>query len=69
MNGGHDVGGMHGFGPVDPPEDEPVFQSEWERRAFALTVAAGFLGEWNLDASLHALATTLAPFRGPTSCS
>ena len=42
MNGGHDVGGMHGFGPVDPPEDEPVFQSEWERRAFALTVAAGF---------------------------
>lgn len=54
MNGGHDVGGMHGFGPVDPPEDEPVFQSEWERRAFALTVAAGFLGEWNLDASRYA---------------
>ena len=54
MNGGHDVGGMHGFGPVNPPDGEPVFDSEWERRAFALTVAAGFLGEWNLDASRHA---------------
>ncbi|MEC8172273.1 MAG: nitrile hydratase subunit beta, partial [Pseudomonadota bacterium] len=27
MNGGHDLGGMHGLGPVDPePEsEEPVF--------------------------------------------
>ena len=51
MNGGHDLGGMHGLGPVDPePEtEEPVFHAEWERRAFALNLAAGFLGKWNLD--------------------
>ena len=56
MNGGHDLGGMQGLGPVDPePESrEPVFHSEWEKRVFALTLAAGFLGKWNIDASRHA---------------
>jgi nitrile hydratase len=49
MNGIHDLGGMHGFGPVSPEPDEPVFHHEWERRAFALTLAAGFLGRWNID--------------------
>ena len=49
MNGVHDMGGMHGFGPVIPEEHEPVFHAEWERRAFALTVAMGFSGEWNID--------------------
>ena len=54
VNGGHDLGGMHGFGPVAPEPDEPVFHHEWERRAFALTLACGFLGRWNLDMSRHA---------------
>ena len=54
MNGGHDLGGMHGFGPVRPEPDEPVFHHEWERRAFALTLACGGLGRWNLDMSRHA---------------
>ncbi|RPH59831.1 MAG: nitrile hydratase subunit beta, partial [Burkholderiales bacterium] len=36
MNGPHDLGGMHGFGPVRPESGEPVFHAEWERRAFAL---------------------------------
>ncbi|MGH7299971.1 MAG: nitrile hydratase subunit beta [Candidatus Rokuibacteriota bacterium] len=49
MNGVHDLGGMHGLGPVVPEKDEPAFHHEWERRAFALTVATGFLGKWNLD--------------------
>ena len=49
MNGAHDLGGMHGFGPVDIERDEPVFHSEWERRAFAITLATGFLGKWNID--------------------
>ena len=31
MNGAHDMGGMHGFGPVEPEADEPVFHAEWER--------------------------------------
>ena len=54
MNGAHDMGGMHGFGPINPEPDEPVFHHEWERRAFAITVAAGFLGKWNLDMSRYA---------------
>jgi nitrile hydratase len=49
MNGAHDMGGMHGFGPVEPEADEPVFHADWERRAFALTVAMGATGEWNID--------------------
>lgn len=56
MNGAHDLGGMHGLGPVDPePEnDEPVFHSEWERRVFGLTLAAGVVGGWTIDASRYA---------------
>ena len=57
MNGAHDLGGMHGFGPVGPEADEPVFHAEWERRAFALTLAMGFAGQWNLDKSRHARET------------
>jgi nitrile hydratase subunit beta len=54
MNGAHDLGGMHGFGPVVLEPDEPVFHAEWERRAFALTVAMGVWGRWNLDMSRFA---------------
>ena len=56
MNGGHDLGGMYGFGPINPePESkEPVFHADWERRAFALNLAAGFLGKWNIDQGRHA---------------
>jgi len=51
MSGPHDLGGQHGLGPVDPePEaEEPVFHDDWERRAFALTLACGMLGKWNID--------------------
>jgi nitrile hydratase len=49
MNGVHDMGGMHGMGPVEIERDEPVFHSGWERRAFALTLASGFRGKWNID--------------------
>ncbi|HWS74425.1 MAG TPA: nitrile hydratase subunit beta [Quisquiliibacterium sp.] len=49
MNGAQDLGGMMGFGPVRPEADEPVFHEEWERRAFALTLAMGFTGQWNID--------------------
>ena len=54
MNGAHDLGGMHGFGPVDIERNEPVFHSEWERRAFAITLATGFLGKWNIDMGRYA---------------
>lgn len=57
MNGVHDLGGMHGFGTIDPePEaEEPVFHAAWEKRVFGLRLAAGFLGKWNIDMTRHAV--------------
>jgi nitrile hydratase len=49
MNGAQDMGGMMGFGPVRPEKDEPVFHAPWEARAFALTIAMGPAGGWNID--------------------
>lgn len=56
MNGAHDLGGMHGFGPINPePEaEEPVFHAAWEKRVFGLARAAGALGQWNIDMARHA---------------
>jgi hypothetical protein len=54
VNGGQDLGGMHGLGPIDIEADEPVFHAEWERRVFALTLAMGARGDWNIDMSRHA---------------
>lgn len=54
MNGAHDMGGTQGFGPIEREADEPVFHAEWERRAFALTLAMGAAGEWSIDASRFA---------------
>lgn len=49
MNGVHDMGGMQGYGPVQPEPHEPVFHADWERHAMALTVAMGATGQWNID--------------------
>jgi nitrile hydratase beta subunit len=54
MNGGQDLGGMDGFGPVQLEPNEPVFHSQWEKRTFALTLAAGVAGGWNIDMSRFA---------------
>lgn len=54
MNGAHDMGGMHGFGPVVQETDEPWFHGDWERKAFALTLACGGLGQWTIDTSRYA---------------
>ena len=56
MNGPHDLGGQDGLGPIRPESeyDEPVFHASWEQRVFALTLAAGASGQWNLDQSRHA---------------
>ncbi|KNY23703.1 nitrile hydratase subunit beta [Methylobacterium sp. ARG-1] len=51
MNGAQDLGGAHGFGPVVPEPDEPIFHADWERRVFAMAMAMGFTGAWNLDGS------------------
>lgn len=51
----HDMGGRFGDGPVNPEsEDAPVFAEDWHARALAVTLAAGSLGQWNIDISRHA---------------
>ena len=54
MNGGHDLGGMQGLGPIAPEPNEPFFHAAWERRIFALTLAMGAQGRWNIDRSRFA---------------
>ena len=51
MNGVHDMGGMHGLGPIAPEPDEPVFHHDWERRVHALVIASPTRG--NIDAGRH----------------
>jgi nitrile hydratase beta subunit len=53
MNGIHDMGGMHGMGPIEEEKNEPVFHDEWEGRIFAMNRAMGAWQRWNLDASRH----------------
>ncbi len=43
MNGIHDMGGMHGMGPMEIEINEPVFHEPWEGRVYALTM---LLGPW-----------------------
>jgi nitrile hydratase len=49
MDGIHDMGGMHGFGKVEPEPNEPVFHADWEGRCLAITRAMGYTGVWTID--------------------
>ncbi len=53
MNGVHDMGGMHGMGPVQHEGNERVFHQSWEGRSFALNLAASAWKKWNIDARRH----------------
>jgi nitrile hydratase len=44
MNSIHDMGGMHGMGPIEVREDERPFHAEWEGRAWGLIRATGGFG-------------------------
>jgi nitrile hydratase beta subunit len=55
MNGIHDMGGMHGMGPIRHEENEPVFHEAWEGRIFAISVAIGAWKKWNIDAGRHTI--------------
>ena len=39
MNGVHDMGGMHCFGPIDIEADEPIFHDEWEGRVYGMVTS------------------------------
>lgn len=49
MNSAHDMGGMHGMGPVVPDADEHPFHHDWEGRVLACFLAMGAWGKWNID--------------------
>ena len=54
MNGVHDMGGMHGFGKVEPETDEPAFHAPWEGRVLAVQRAMRCTRSWNIDMSRDA---------------
>jgi nitrile hydratase len=53
MNGVHDLGGMHGMGPINPEPNEPVFHEDWERKVFGLFVTTFAAGCFNVDEFRH----------------
>src|SRR4051794_37488723 len=55
MNGVHDMGGMHGFGPVVREEHEPVFHAEWEAHVVAINRMTRGEGLFNIDEFRHGI--------------
>ncbi|RFB79425.1 nitrile hydratase subunit beta [Methylovirgula sp. 4M-Z18] len=55
MDGIHDMGGMDGFGKVEPEPDEPVFHADWEGRVLAMNRAMGAVGVWNIDIARYGI--------------
>jgi nitrile hydratase beta subunit len=51
VNGVHDMGGMDGFGTVEPEPNEPMFHTGWEARVLAMVRAMGAAGAFNIDVS------------------
>jgi nitrile hydratase subunit beta len=49
MDGIADMGGMHGFGPIDRSDDDGTFHAEWERRILGITFSALGAGLFNVD--------------------
>jgi nitrile hydratase beta subunit len=49
MNGIHDMGGMHGFGPIVRDESQPLFPAPWARRVAALNRLTRGPGFFNVD--------------------
>jgi len=55
MDGIHDLGGMHGFGPVEREADEPPFHGRWEAAVVAMMRATRGAGLYNIDEFRHAI--------------
>lgn len=55
MNGVHDMGGMHGYGKVEPDADERPFHAAWEARVLAMQRAIRAARAWNIDMSRDAI--------------
>jgi nitrile hydratase len=55
MDGVHDMGGMDGFGKVEPEPNEPVFHDPLEGRVLAMNRITGPLGAWNIDVGRYGI--------------
>jgi nitrile hydratase len=55
MNGIHDLGGMHGFGPVEREANEPPFHAPWEAAVVAISNAVRGKGLINIDEFRHGI--------------
>ena len=53
MDGVHDMGGMDGFGKVEPEANEPVFHHRWEGRVLAVSRAISLFRTWTIDTSRY----------------
>lgn len=50
-----DMGGIQGFGPVDPADDDTRFKAEWEADTFAVNILSLAAGCFNIDESRHSM--------------
>lgn len=55
MNGVHDMGGMHGMGPIRHEASEPAFHEPWEGRVYAMNRALNAWNKWNIDAGRYGI--------------
>ena len=55
VNGVHDMGGMQGYGPIRPRENEETFHAQWEKRVHGFSGAGFMNGICNLDEFRHAI--------------
>ena len=55
MDGVHDLGGMHGFGPVEREPDEPVFHAPWEAVVVAIRRSRAMGRFFNIDEFRHGI--------------
>ena len=65
MDGIHDMGGMDGFGKVEPEPNEPVFHADWEGRVLAMNRVMGGAGAWNIDMGRYGRSAAAARSTSP----
>jgi nitrile hydratase len=55
MDGIHDMGGVQGYGPIPPHDDERPFHHSWEPFSYIVAILAAEKGFWTFDAGRHSI--------------
>ena len=55
MDGIHDMGGMHGFGPLSQARDNRPFHADWESSGYVFALLASQKGFFSFDGGRHAI--------------